>query len=71
MVRRMRANKGWIELANGGNMPAATNAVYAGEDVTTQAGIQYRDSFLAQQQVLQRMTKFLQVVKLQQSLLYL
>lgn len=37
-VRRMRSNKGWIELANGGNMPAATNAVYAGEDLTVQAG---------------------------------
>lgn len=37
-VRRMRGNKGWIELADGGNMPAATNAVYAGEDVTNQAG---------------------------------
>jgi len=37
-VRRMRANKGWIELANGGNMPAATNAVYNGEDNTNQAG---------------------------------
>ena len=34
----MRANKGWIELANGGNMPAATNAVYNGEDNTNQAG---------------------------------
>lgn len=37
-VRRMRANKGWIELANGGNMPAATDAVYAGEDLVVQAG---------------------------------
>ena len=37
-VRRMRANKGWIELANGGNMPAATDPVYAGEGVTNQAG---------------------------------
>lgn len=37
-VRRMRANKGWIELANGGNMPAATDAVYAGEENTNQAG---------------------------------
>ncbi|WP_294210960.1 ferritin-like domain-containing protein [uncultured Chryseobacterium sp.] len=37
-VRRMRANKGWIELANGGNMPAATNPVYSGEDNTNQAG---------------------------------
>ncbi len=37
-VRRMRANKGWIELADGGNMPAATNPVYAGEQNTNQAG---------------------------------
>ena len=37
-VRRMRANKGWIELANGGNMPAATDAVYAGEDKVNQEG---------------------------------
>jgi len=37
-VRRMRANKGWIELKNGGNMPAATDAVYAGEENVTQAG---------------------------------
>lgn len=37
-VRRMRANKGWIELNNGGNMPAATNAVYAGEEKVLQAG---------------------------------
>ncbi len=37
-VRRMRANKGWIELKNGGNMPAATDAVYAGEENITQAG---------------------------------
>jgi len=44
-VRRMRANKGWIELANGGNMPAATNAVYAGEDVTLQAGFNTATAF--------------------------
>ncbi|NIF05159.1 ferritin-like domain-containing protein [Chryseobacterium sp. Tr-659] len=37
-VRRMRANKGWIELADGGNMPSATNPVYTGEDNLTQAG---------------------------------
>lgn len=37
-VRRMRANKGWIELKDGGNMPAATDAVYAGEENITQAG---------------------------------
>lgn len=44
-VRRMRANKGWIELANGGNMPAATNAVYAGEDNTNQAGYNTATAF--------------------------
>lgn len=44
-VRRMRANKGWIELANGGNMPAATNAVYAGEGVTVQAGFNTAAAF--------------------------
>ena len=44
-VRRMRANKGWIELANGGNMPAATNAVYAGEGVTNQAGFNTASAF--------------------------
>ncbi|UJF30565.1 ferritin-like domain-containing protein [Kaistella sp. 97-N-M2] len=37
-VRRMRMNKGWIELNNGGNMPAATDAVYAGEENVLQAG---------------------------------
>lgn len=37
-VRRMRMNKGWIELKDGGNMPAATNAVYAGEENIMQAG---------------------------------
>lgn len=37
-VRRMRANKGWIELDNGGNMPSATNPVYAGENNVNQAG---------------------------------
>ena len=37
-VRRKRANKGWIELKEGGNMPAVTNAVYAGEENITQAG---------------------------------
>lgn len=45
MVRRMRMNKGWIELANGGNMPSQTNAVYAGEDVTTQAGFNTATAF--------------------------
>lgn len=37
-VRRMRANKGWIENADGGNMPAATNPVYSGEGMVNQAG---------------------------------
>ncbi|KAA0130146.1 ferritin-like domain-containing protein [Chryseobacterium sp. SN22] len=44
-VRRMRANKGWIELANGGNMPAATNPVYAGEDNVNQAGFNTSTAF--------------------------
>lgn len=44
-VRRLRGNKGWIELANGGNMPAATNPVYAGEGVTVQAGFNTATAF--------------------------
>lgn len=44
-VRRMRANKGWIELANGGNMPSATNPVYAGEDNINQAGFNTSTKF--------------------------
>ncbi|WCM41680.1 ferritin-like domain-containing protein [Flavobacterium sp. CBA20B-1] len=44
-VRRMRNNKGWIELDNGGNMPAATNAVYAGEENITQAGFNTANAF--------------------------
>ncbi|PQA97126.1 hypothetical protein B0A69_03545 [Chryseobacterium shigense] len=44
-VRRMRANKGWIELANGGSMPTATNAVYAGEDNVNQAGFNTSTAF--------------------------
>ncbi|PZU89689.1 MAG: hypothetical protein DI529_04055 [Chryseobacterium sp.] len=47
-VRRMRANKGWIELANGGNMPSATNPVYAGEGNTTQAGFNTAIAFGAE-----------------------
>lgn len=47
-VRRMRAQKGWIELANGGNMPAATNPVYAGEGVTNQAGFNTATAFGAE-----------------------
>ncbi len=37
-VRRMRGNRGWIELNNGGNIPAAAQAVYNGEEATVQAG---------------------------------
>ena len=44
-VRRMRGNKGWIELANGGNMPTATDPVYAGEGVTVQAGFNTATAF--------------------------
>lgn len=44
-VRRIRGNKGWIELANGGNMPSATNPVYAGEDNTNQAGYNTSTAF--------------------------
>ncbi|MCA6066045.1 ferritin-like domain-containing protein [Chryseobacterium sp. RG1] len=44
-VRRMRANKGWIELADGGNMPPATNPVYAGEANTNQAGYNTATTF--------------------------
>lgn len=44
-VRRMRGQKGWIELANGGNMPAPTNPVYAGEGVTVQAGFNTATAF--------------------------
>lgn len=44
-IRRMRGNKGWIELGNGGNMPAATNAVYAGEELTMQAGFNTANAF--------------------------
>jgi len=44
-VRRMRANKGWIELADGGNMPAATNAVYNGEGNLNQAGFNTGNAF--------------------------
>ena len=41
----MRANKGWIELADGGNMPTATAAVYAGEDNVMQAGFNTAAAF--------------------------
>jgi len=49
MVRRMRANKGWIELGSGGSgsggMPTATNPVYAGEQETVQAGFNTATAF--------------------------
>ena len=44
-VRRMRANKGWIELSDGGNMPSATDAVYSGEGNTVQAGFNTANAF--------------------------
>lgn len=44
-VRRMRANKGWIELSDGGNMPSATDAVYNGEGNTMQAGFNTATAF--------------------------
>jgi len=44
-VRRLRGQKGWIELANGGNMPSATNPVYAGEGETVQAGFNTATTF--------------------------
>lgn len=47
-VRRMRMNKGWIELNNGGSMPAATDPVYAGEQVTVQAGFNTATAFGAE-----------------------
>lgn len=44
-VRRMRGNKGWIELADGGGMPATTDPVYAGEDNINQAGFNTSTAF--------------------------
>ncbi|SFI78260.1 ferritin-like domain-containing protein [Myroides guanonis] len=44
-VRRMRANKGWIELNHGGNMPEATYPVYAGEENVNQAGFNTATAF--------------------------
>ncbi|KAA9333682.1 ferritin-like domain-containing protein [Adhaeribacter soli] len=38
-IRRMRGQKGWITGKDGGNMPAATQAVYNGEENTNQAGV--------------------------------
>ncbi len=44
-IRRMRGNKGWIELANGGGMPSAIDPVYAGEDNINQAGFNTSTAF--------------------------
>lgn len=38
MVRRLRAEKGWITSNSRGTLPAATQAVYDGEDNVTQGG---------------------------------
>ena len=38
-VRRIRGMEGWITGDSRGNLPAATQAVYAGEGQTTQAGV--------------------------------
>jgi len=45
MVRRIRQQKGWIEGNDGGAMPSQTNAVYAGEDLTVQAGFNTATKF--------------------------
>lgn len=37
-IRRLRGQKGWITNADRGTLPAATQAVYDGEDNTTHAG---------------------------------
>lgn len=38
MIRRMRGQKGWIPGNDAGGHPMQADAVYAGEEVTTQAG---------------------------------
>lgn len=38
-IRRLRGEKGWITNADRGTLPAATQAVYDGEDNTTHAGV--------------------------------
>ena len=38
-IRRLRGQKGWITNADRGTLPAATQAVYNGEDNTTHAGV--------------------------------
>lgn len=44
-VRRMRANKGWIELADGGGIPPLASAVYNGEGNLNQAGFNTGNAF--------------------------
>jgi len=41
-VRRFRGQKGWITGSSRGNLPAATQAIYDGDGVTTQAGVNIR-----------------------------
>lgn len=38
-LRRIRGQKGWITLNSRGNLPALTQPIYDGEELTTQAGI--------------------------------
>lgn len=38
-IRRLRGQKGWITNADRGNLPAATQGTYAGEDNTTHSGV--------------------------------
>lgn len=38
-IRRLRGQKGWITGSDRGTLPPATQAVYAGEDNTTHAGV--------------------------------
>lgn len=38
-LRRIRGQKGWITLNSRGNLPAFTQPIYDGEELTTQAGI--------------------------------
>lgn len=38
-VRRLRGDKGWITGSSYGTLPSATAAIYAGEDNTTQGGV--------------------------------
>ena len=38
-LRRIRGNKGWITLNQRGNLPALSQPIYDGEEVTVQGGI--------------------------------